>query len=168
MTLEHLIEYFTKDSMAVLLFFMILPILVVILNGAAAGQGNSTPYDKMYSIIVYVVSVPGILSITVWMYSMFFEHKSLWKLDPFVYYLPVASMAACLILIKKNARFKDLPWFGEFYELMILIFVTFMSILMIMELDILHFKAIWQVALVFIFLFGLLKVGWERFQRLTS
>lgn len=168
MSLDHLIEYATKDSMAVLLFFLVLPLLVVLLNSTAAGSGNNAPYNKMYSIIVYAVSIPGILSITIWLYSMLFEHKSLWKLDPFVYYLPVASMAACLILIKKNARFKELPWFGEFYELMILIFVTFMSILLIMELEILQFKALWQVALVFIFLFGLLKVGWERFQRLTS
>ncbi len=120
MTLEHLIEYFVKDNMAILLFFMVLPIFALILNNTSAGRGNTPPYNKMYSVIVYGISIPGIFSITIWLYTMVFEHKTLWALNPFVYYLPVVSMFVCLFLINKNVRISDLPWFGEFYELMIL------------------------------------------------
>jgi hypothetical protein len=111
--------------------------------------------------------VPGVISFTFWIYSILFEQKSLWALNFSVYYLPGISMLLTLLIISRQANIKRLPWFGELYELLAMIAVVFGFVLLIIHSRIVSFTYWWQVFLVFILFFGLLKLGWERLMRLT-
>ena len=128
---------------------------------------NMPPYSYIFSTLIYLSCVPGVISFTFWIYSMVFEQKSLWTLNFSVYYLPGISMMLTLLIISRQANMKRLPWFGELYELLAMIAVVFGFVLLIIHSRIVNFTYWWQVFLVFILFFGLLKLGWERLMRLT-
>jgi hypothetical protein len=164
MTLQNLLEWATQDKIAVIFIFFIIPLLTMAMNRLFEGQGDESPYNYGYSILVYASATAGLLSGAVWLYSMLFEDKSLWELDPFVYYLPMISMIITLVLVKQNADLKKLPWFGELYELLAMIFITFWVILLIMKMEFFQFNNVWQIFLFFVLFFIGLKLAWERFQ----
>ena len=167
MTLEDLIAYITTDKTALLFFFMLLPILTFVLTAISSGRSLEPPFSHLFSIVIFAVCIPAVLSITLWFYSMFFDHKGLWQLPFFVYYLPIIVMLICVYIIKKKKiAIRKLPWSGDLYELLILVVITFASILIIMKLEILNFKSLWQIGLFFIFWFGIFRFGWKRFKEL--
>lgn len=168
MTLEHLIAFITTDKTALLLFFLLLPLITLILTSVSSGRSLEPPFNYLYMGVLLAVYLPGVLSLTLWLYSMFFESKALWELPFFVYYLPIIVMGVCIFIMnKRQISIRNLPWSTDLYELLILVMITFASILIIMKLEILNFKAIWQVGLFFILWFGIFFFGWKRFKEIT-
>ena len=167
MTLEDLLTYLTNDKTALFLFFILLPIITIIITIISAGRSLEKPYSYCYSILLFTVCIPGVLSITLWVYSMFFERKAIWQLPFFVYYLPIIIMAICIyILKKKRIPIRRLPWTGELYEFLVLLTITFASILIIMKLHILTFQQVWQLGIFGILCFITLHLLWKRMRSL--
>jgi hypothetical protein len=168
MTIDELIKSITQDTVAVFFFFLIIPIFAFLVGMGAKQQGNQSPYSYLFSTIIYLVTVPGVLSLTFWVYSMLYGQQSLIELPFTIYYMPLISMGLTFFLVSRHANIRRLPWFGALYELMIMMAVVFGFILLFMHLGILPLRHVWQVILVFIALFILLKLGWERFVRIMS
>jgi len=169
MTLEDLIAFVSTDKTALLLFFLLLPVTTLILTSVSSGRGLEPPFNYLYMGILFAVYLPGVLSLTLWLYSMLFESKALWELPFFIYYLPIIVMGICIFIMnKRQITIRNLPWSGSIYELLILTMITFASILIIMKLEILNFKAPWQVGLFFVFWFGIFFFGWKRFKEITQ
>jgi hypothetical protein len=148
MTIEDFLTYITNDKAGLFLFFILLPIVTIIITIISAGRSLEKPYSYLFSILLFVVCIPGVLSITLWVYSMFFERKAIWELPFFVYYLPVIVMAVCIyILKKKRIPIRRLPWSGELYEFLVLLIITFASILIMMKLNIINFQQPWQLGI---------------------
>lgn len=167
MTLEDLLAHFTTDKTALLFFFMLLPIATFILTTISSGRSLEPPFSYMYSVVIFIACVPAVLSLTLWVYAMLFEDMALWHLPFFVYYLPIIVLVGCVYLVKKNeVSIQTLPWSGELYELLILIVISFASILIIMKLEILNFESLWQVLLFFALWLGLFYFGWKRFKEI--
>lgn len=163
MTIEDLLTYLTNDKTALFLFFILLPIITVIITIVSAGRSLEKPYSYLFSGLLFVVCIPGVLSITLWIYSMFFERKAIWQLPFFVYYLPIIIMAICIyILKKKRIPIRRLPWSGELYELLVLSTITFASILIMMKLDIVNFQYPWQLGIFAVFCLGTFHLLWKR------
>lgn len=167
MTVAAFIELLSADIIVLFFYFILLPIIAVIVTMASGNDGNQSPYNYLCSTLIYLVTIPGILSLTFWVYSLAVGGKSLWTLNFAVYYLPVISMVLTLFIIAKKASIKSLPWFGELYELLGMIAGVFGFILLLMHLQVVKFGHWWQILLVFIVLFGILKLSWERLMRMA-
>ncbi len=166
MTVQEIVAALTKDRIALLFLFMMLPLVAMLLQKAAPNKGNKAPYNYIYSIIVFAACIPGVISIIIWLDTILFDQKGLWQLDVFVFYLPVLVMLSCMFIIKKATTFSELPWFGELYELLVLIAVSFGCIVVAIEKNLLTFSTGWHVILFFFLLFGMFKSGWEWFSRI--
>lgn len=163
MTLEDLINYITNDKIALLFFFMLLPIATFVLIKVSSGKSLEKPYSYLYSIVLFLVCAPAVLSLTLWAYSMFFEQKALWQLPFFIYYLPIIIMVFCLYLLKKGRiNIRQLPWSAELYELLTLLVISFASTLIIMKLDLINFHSPWQLFLFLIFGISIFRLLWKR------
>ncbi|WMX16265.1 hypothetical protein [Aureispira sp. CCB-E] len=163
MTIEDLLTYITNDKTALFLFFILLPILTIIITAISRGRSLEKPYSYLYSMLLFEVCIPGVLSITLWIYSMFFERKALWQLPFFIYYLPVIIMVLCIyILKKKRVSIRRLPWTGELYEFLVLLIITFASLLIIMKLHIISFNQPWQLGLFALLCLSTLHLLWKR------
>ena len=168
MTLEDLISFITTDKVALLFFFMLLPMVTFVLTLVSSGRSIKPPFSYLYTGVLVAVSIPAVLSMTLWAYSTLFEHQSLWTLPFFVYYLPIIVMLLCLgMMKKKKISIQDLPWSAEVYEFLILVIISFASTLIIMKLEILNFKSVPQMGIFFAFWLILIYFGWKRFKELS-
>ena len=167
MTVTEFMDYMVMDVVILFFYFMILPIGAFLTSMASGDDSNEAPYNYVFSAIVYLVAVSGVISACFWAYSLMTGGKSLWTLNFAVYYLPLLSTAITLFLISKKTNISRLPWFGELYELLAMIVGVFGFILLIMHLQVIKFGHWWQVLLVFVVLFGIVKLSWERLTRMT-
>lgn len=168
MHLNELIVFLTQDKMALGVYFLLIPVCTLLLSKVAIGaKAEEAPYRYLYSILIYAICIPGVFSGTIWGYSMFFEQHALTDLNIFVYYLPLAAMLGTIGLLYKKVSIRALPWFGELYELLLLIAIAFGTLLLLMKSELVPFSALWQLLVFFMAFFSILKLGWERFVKLT-
>ena len=52
------------------------------------------PWKYVYSVLIYLTSIPGVFAAVVVAYTMFFQRGNLLRLNVFVTFLPIASMVA--------------------------------------------------------------------------
>lgn len=166
MTVPELIDLLTFDRIAVTFFFVLIPTMVLAAHRISGNSANESPYKYLYSILIYIAALLGVLSASFWVYSMLVESKSLWSLNFYVYYMPILSMLGVFWLVGMKARIAHLPWFGELSELLLLIGVAFASMLLILHFGWIPFEHLWQIVGATVVLFGVFKLGWERFNLL--
>jgi hypothetical protein len=148
MTIQSLIKRLEYVSPLTLTGVFAAPPLLVWLMGFFIGQyrAKRNPWRYLYSIFVYLVSVPGILASVLIAYSLFFLRRNLLEVNIFVYYLPILSMIVTLVIIGRKVTWSYLPGVDRLYAVMIALVITFGGILAI------------QKTRIFIVFFGSIKV----------
>jgi hypothetical protein len=126
-----------------------------------AGNGGRPPWKYVYSVLVYAVCFPGMLSAVLTGYSLFFEKENLLDVSLVIYILPLVSMVATLILVRKNVTFDEVPGFNRISGLLTMIGVTFVLTLAIYKTRILlvFFGSFPMLIALVAGLFALLKWG---------
>ncbi len=89
------------------------------------GDGDLGPWRYFYSFLVYLACVPGIFSSVLTAYSLFFIRQNLLHVNIFVYFLPIISMVATLVVIARNARWKNLPGVDRLTALITVLAISF-------------------------------------------
>ncbi len=126
MTTRELIHGAGQHPVALLLAFVAPPVIAW-LAGQSHGQeqGKLSPWKYLYSVLVYLVCVPGMFAGVITAYTLFFSHENLLDANLLVYFLPIASMVATLVLIRKNVSFDDVPGFDRLSGLMVMVACSF-------------------------------------------
>lgn len=128
-------EFFVKvgeNPSLILFYFITIPVLAFLMWMWIKEDGNKAPWVYIYSLLIYLVSIPGIFAITLSVYLFFFERKSIFDTDVYFQILPLISMIATLWLIKLNVEFNEIPGFRRISSLLMVIGVV-MTLLMILE-----------------------------------
>ncbi len=126
MTLRELIDLIGGHPLRLLLGFTALPLLAWVFGRLhGRGQGGGAPWRYLYSILVYLACIPGMLSAVLTAYALFFTHENLLDLNALVFLLPIVSMAATLALIGSAVRFEQVPGFDRLSGLMLTLAVSF-------------------------------------------
>jgi hypothetical protein len=88
--------------------------------GQALALGNISTRS-----LVYLVCVPGMFAAVITAYTLFFSGENLLDANLLVYFLPIASMVATLVLIRKNVSFDEIPGFDHLSGLMVMVGCSF-------------------------------------------
>lgn len=125
------------------------------------GNGGNAPWKYLYSVLVYAACVPGIFAAVLLAYTLFFIHENLLDVNLLVYVGPIVSMALTLLCIQRNVNFDNVPGFDRLAGLMVLIGVSFASVLAIDRTHIFigFFASIYHLFILAAFIFALLKWG---------
>ncbi len=162
MTTRELIQWAGQHSVALLLAFIAPPVLAW-LAGQTHGkeQGKLAPWKYLYSVLVYLVCVPGMFAGVITAYTLFFSGENLLDANLLVYFLPIVSMVATLVLIRKNVSFDDVPGFDRLSGLMVMVGCSFGIALAIQKTRIFVFfgGSIEKLFLLAAGVFALLKWG---------
>jgi hypothetical protein len=75
----------------------------------------------VYATLVYLACIPGIFAFTLNIYLFLFERQSIWQMNLITQVLPVVTMVATLMLIKRKLPFSYIPGFGKLSGFMTLI-----------------------------------------------
>jgi len=142
-------------------------ILFAILLGFISGKEKEklSPWNYIYAILIYAITVPGILQTVITGYLLFIEKKSLLDINLAVYIVPIISMIATLVIVSKNANLKTIPGFDRLSGLMTMLGISIVIVVIISK------SRIWLVfgGSMFLFfgliivLFLLFKLGAAKF-----
>ena len=124
-------------------------------------QGKLAPWKYLYAVLVYLVCVPGMFAGVITAYTLFFSGENLLDSNLLVYFLPIASMIATLVLMRKNVAFDDVPGFQRLSGLMVMVGCSFVIALVIQKTRIWIFfgGSIEKLFLLAAGVFALLKWG---------
>lgn len=126
MTIRELFDYAGNHSLALLVLLLIPPLLVWGMSLCHPREsGTTSPWKYAYSGLVYVTCVPGMFAAVVTGYALFFTRENLLDVNFLAYLLPIASMAATLVLIERRVGFAGLPGLGRLWGLMVLLGISF-------------------------------------------
>jgi hypothetical protein len=126
MTLRDLIQAAGSHPVPVVSTLVALPALAWLVGVChPKGEGRNAPWKYAYSALVYLACIPGTFAAVLTAYAMFFRNESLLDANLFIYFLPILSMVATLVAIRKRVSFEDVPGFDRLSGLMVLMACSF-------------------------------------------
>src|SRR5690349_14974510 len=118
MTLRDLFDYLSANPLVVAAYFLLLLITAILAGVMGKGEGHLSPWKYLYSIIVYMVCVPGIFAAALAVYLFLFEQGgSIYNVNLLTQVLPVVAMLITLNVVRRNVPFDYIPGFGRLTDL---------------------------------------------------
>lgn len=155
MTLQEFFDLLGQTPSLVFGYFLIIPITALLAWILGNGEGQLTPWKYLYSVLVFLVCIPGIIAITLNIYFFLFEKQPIMSANLLTQILPIFSMILTLFLIRQNVLFDQIPGFGKISGLFTLIFIvlSFMWFIDRTSIHIFSYMPIQYLGLIFIGLF---------------
>ncbi len=164
MTLGEFFNMCGENPALLLGFFLLIPLVALLALLFSNGQGHLSPWKYLYSILIYLVAIPGIFAVTLSVYLFLFERRSIMDTNVYTQILPIVSMMATFILIRKQVDLDLVPGFDRLSGL-----VTILSVLIILMwiIDKTHiysitFMPFYVVVLILVIGFLLVRMGLKR------
>lgn len=127
MTLGEFFEHCGENPSLLLAFFILIPVIALLGLIFSKGNGHLSPWKYLYSVLIYLVAIPGIFAVTLSIYLFLFERRSIMDTNIYTQILPVVSMLATFILIRKQVDLDLVPGFDKLSGL-----VTILTILILL------------------------------------
>jgi hypothetical protein len=164
MTLGEFFELCGKNPGLLLGYFILIPLIALLALLFSKDQGSLSPWKYLYSVLIYLVCLPGIFAITLSIYLFLFERRSIMDTNIYTQVLPILSMIFTIVLIKKQVDLDVVPGFGKLSGL-----ITVISVLMIIMWIIdktriysITFMPFYVVVLILVVGFLLIRAGFRR------
>lgn len=167
MTIQDIINQFDSNAEIIVTYFVAL-LIISLLGLLFVNKTNyKSPINYIYTLLTYAVSIPGLLSIILVLYSFFFLHKNLMEVNVLAYYVPIIAMGLILFIIKKTVPLRLIPGFNRLSGLFMLIFVAFILtyILQRMFFGVFFIGSFLHLIAIFVVLLIILKIGWSKITR---
>lgn len=113
MTLRDLFLLAENDPKWIIAYLVILPLMSFLLYVFVKDSNKAYRIKWLFSIICFMVVLPGIFSLTFNIYLFLFERQSIWDLNLISQILPIASMLISLYFIKRTLAFDYIPGFEK-------------------------------------------------------
>ncbi|MFK8056154.1 MAG: hypothetical protein AB8F78_08570 [Saprospiraceae bacterium] len=164
MTLSQFFDYLSANPILTLAFFVFPPLVAMFVAYFGKGKGYEQPWRSVYSVLVYLVCIPGILALSLLTYLFLFERMSVWNINLLTQGVPILSMMATLWLIQRNVDLSYVPGFGRVSGLMGMIagLIFIMWIADRMRLVMFSYMPASYVAVIFIGVLIVMQVGWRK------
>ncbi len=162
MTLRDLFDSVQAQPFWAVVLFLMIPLTAFLLAWSANDKGGSSPWKYIFAFLIYLTSIPGILSLAFNLYLFLFERKSIFDANLVLQVLPILSMVFTLQVIKYYVPLNLIPGFKKLSGLFMVIFIT---ICIMWFADRTHIYAIaflgfGQVLLIFLILLAGVYYGW--------
>jgi hypothetical protein len=168
LSIQELFNYLGLFSKYISIYFIVLPLLAWIISSRHKKYSSKTS-SIVLSIIIYYSSIPGIFSLILISYTIFFTHQNLLEVNATLYFLPLISMLATLFIIShylkiNGLKLNSLPGFKRLSGLLILIAIVFIIVLALYKMRILvgFFGSLQSLAIIAIALFFIIKWAIKR------
>lgn len=166
MTLKELFDLIGENPSYVIGFFLFIPICALIAGFMGKNEGHLSPWKYFYSTLIYLVATPGIFAVALNIYMFLFDRGKALDTDIYFQILPIISMVATLLIIRKNVNLERIPGFRNISGLLLMIFAVFAimwgldrtRIFMIAFVNI----PFYFILLIFAGLLFMVKFGWGR------
>jgi hypothetical protein len=124
MTLGDFFQWSRNHPMVLLGFFFLVP-MIALLTLVLTKENERHSLKYLFSTLIYLVALPGIFAVTLSIYLFLFERRSIMDTNIYTQILPIVSMLATFILIRKQINLDLVPGFDKLSGL-----ITIISVLM--------------------------------------
>jgi hypothetical protein len=165
MTFRDLFVYAAAQPGTVAFFLLIIPALVFVLNSLA---GETAPdiwrWRYVYAGLVYAACIPGMFACTLNVYLFLFERQSIWDMNLVLQVLPILTMVATLMLIRRKIPFQYIPSFGRLSSFLTLIAALIGVLWFVDRLRLVAFTYVpfSYVVIGFVALLLIIRFAWSR------
>ncbi|MBK8954002.1 MAG: hypothetical protein IPM34_00390 [Saprospiraceae bacterium] len=160
MTLQQFFNWIQENPMMILYYFALIFLFTILLNTLAENKGQLYPWNWMYSIVLYLVCIPGIFAITLNIYFFLFEKRSIMETELLLQIFPVFMMFAIIYFIRKNVQLGDIPGFERLSGLMWIISIL---LCLMWVIDRTHLYAISFVPFYYVLIFLMISIFLLRY-----
>ncbi|MEM1124724.1 MAG: hypothetical protein AAGJ18_30070 [Bacteroidota bacterium] len=167
MTLQEFFDLLAVNPTYIVGFFVLIPIAALIGSVIGKGEAHEPVWKYYYSTLIYLAAVPGIFAITLNVYLFLFQRQNIMQADVLTQILPILSMIATLIIVRKAVDLDKLPGFDNLSGLIWIISAVLLLMWMLEKTRIYVFTYM-PVQYVVLILFGLILVirfGWSKLSR---
>jgi len=164
MTLKEFFDLLSNNPSYILSFFLLVPIAALIGTIIGKGEEEESVWQGYYSILIFLVAIPGIFAITLSIYLFTFERSSIFDTDIYTQILPILSMIATIFIIKRTVSLDTIPGFGKLSGLIMMIGATLITMWVLEKTHIVVFSYI-PVQYAMLFIVGLMlvfRLGWSK------
>ncbi|MGK0389942.1 MAG: hypothetical protein ACI94Y_002687 [Maribacter sp.] len=164
MTLQDIFDSIADNPTFIIIYFIAIPLLTALFAWIGYGEANRSPWKYIYSTLIYLSSVPGIFAITVSVFTFLFVRTSFLNVNVLVYFLPVISMVATFMILKRVVNLDDIPGFGKLSGLLMTIFAIILVMFILDRTRIIAFVMIpvQYLILIMVLLFFMFRIGMKR------
>jgi len=124
MTLNDLFELLSTHPGYTLGYLVFVPVMSGLLGILADERASLNPWRYFYTILLYMICIPGMFVITLLAYTFLFEQTSIYGIDIITHVLPVISMIISIMVIRRQVELDSLPGFGKLTGLILMITVA--------------------------------------------
>ncbi|XWW46977.1 hypothetical protein JYG30_05895 [Fibrella sp. USSR17] len=122
MTFRDLFDYAAAQPGLIALLLLLTPVFAFVLNVWAGDTPQAIwRWRYLYAGLVYTACIPGMFAVTLALYLFLFERQSIWAMSLVLQVLPVLTMVATLMLIRRKLPFQYIPGFGRLSSFLTLI-----------------------------------------------
>jgi len=167
MTLKEFFELLAVNPAYIVGFFLLIPLAAFIGTVIGKGEEDESVWQFYYSALIYLAAIPGIFSVTLNIYLFLFERRSVMESDVYTQILPIVSMFATLMIIRKSVNLDKIPGFGKLSGLIWMVGAVLL-IMWFMEKTRIYVFSYMPVQYVFFILIGLIlvfRLGWGRLSK---
>lgn len=164
MTLRDFFEAASAQPIYIVFYFIMIVVVALLTGWLAKGEGEDSPWKYLYSTLLYLVCVPGLLAIGLGVYLFLFERRSIFDMNVLLEVVPVISMIATILIVRKNVDVDKIPGFDKLSGLVMMISAALAIMWFVDRVRIVIFSAMPIQYLLFIFigLLLLIRIGWSR------
>ena len=164
MSINDLMNSSAAYNNIILIFCLAIPILALSVNLISGKSGTDNPWKYIYSVLIYLTAVPGIFCFVIIGYTALFLRQNLLMLNIVTNYIPFISMIFTLVIIRKNVSFAEIPGFKRLAGLMLIIGMTFVSVIIIDKMRLFVISSIWSFIILCVVI--LMSFCWDKLSRL--
>jgi len=164
MTVQDIINWFGRHPQMVLTYFVVMVLLALIGLLFVRPSNFKPPINYAYGALIYAVTIPGLLSLVLILYSFFFLKANMLQLDLMSYFVPLIATVITLVIINRTIPMKSIPGFDKLSGLFILIIATFIItyVLQKMFFGVFFIGRFQYLVLFFLALLIGVKIAWDR------
>lgn len=164
MTLGDFLSLISANPAIIIFYYIALPLTAFLAGIFGKGEGHSSPWKYLYSVLVYLACIPGIFAVSLCVYKFLFERQSVMDTNIYTEILPVFCMVLTLWLVRRNVEFSEIPGFGKLSGL-ILLLGALIAIMWIMEkthILVISIMPFHYFFIAFVILLILVRLGWKK------
>jgi hypothetical protein len=152
MTLRQFFDWVQLQPSVIIYYYLIILIVTLLASYFAKDEAHLAPWNILFSIIIYLVCIPGIFAVTLSVYFFLFEKRSIMDTELLLQVLPIFMMFVILYMIHKKVDLKFIPGFEKLSSLMIIIgiLLSFMWIIDRTQLYAISFVPFYYVLIILI------------------
>lgn len=164
MTLQELINVISLHPNTILAYYAVIVALAIIFSLYIDKENFKSPFTYIYSVLVYAVSIPAMLSTILIIYGLFFRHTDFLQVDILSYFLPLVVLIFIMILFNKTVGLSQIPGFGRISGLFVMIVLSFLVTYFIQKtfIGIFFIGSFKTLLILFLGVLVLMKLAWNK------